>query len=183
MNTKSFYDRYVSLFVRVCECLGDGWRIDTRENEYYIHLINPNFRNYYAFVRGEKGRLIVRGGVKNAYGNFGFKDWCSVSPERKAAAIARDIQRKVLFNAADIVKESKVYAQQKEAKINNAKIVRDALARLVFVSAGYQSGELRIETEKKISGRVHERYYGYDLELSGLTADDLIKIAGFMSQL
>lgn len=183
MNNKSFYERYVSLFVRVCACLGEGWRIDTRVNEYYIHLINPNFRNYYAFIREEKGRLIIRGGVKNAYGSFGFKHACSVSPTRNSAAIAGDIKRKVLCEAAEIVAEAQAYQVQKEARKHSEEIVRDALGRLVRVSKGYQSGEWQIETEKKISGRVHERYRGYDLALSGLTADDLIKIAGYLSQL
>ena len=183
MNSKSFYDRYVSLFVRVCAVLGDGWRIDTRANEYYIHLINPNFRNYYAFIREEKGRLIIRGGVKNAYGSFGFKNACSVAPTRRPAAIAGDIKRKVLCEAAETVKEAQTYQTQKEAKKHNAEIVRDALGRLVRVSNGHQPSSWRIETEKKISGRVHEGYRGYHLELSGLTADDLIKIAGCLSQL
>ena len=182
MNAKSFYDRYVSLFVRVCAVLGEGWRVDTRVNEYFIHLINPNFRNYYIFIREDKGRLIIRGGVKNAYGSFGFKNSCSVSPTRRPEGIAGDIKRKVLCDAAEIVKEAQAYQAQKEAKKYTAEIVRDALGRLVRVSNGYQSG-WRIETEKQISGKVHERYRGYDLELSGLTADDLIKIAGCLSQL
>ncbi|MDA1379123.1 hypothetical protein PCI56_06380 [Plesiomonas shigelloides subsp. oncorhynchi] len=88
----------------------------------------------------------------------------------------------MLCDAAEIVKEAQAYQAQKEAKKHTAEIVRDALGRLVRVSNGYQSG-WRIETEKQISGKVHERYRGYDLELSGLTADDLIKIAGCLSQL
>ncbi|MGL4927738.1 MAG: hypothetical protein ACRC4K_13220, partial [Plesiomonas shigelloides] len=181
MQNKAFYERYASLFVRVCAVLGEGWRVDTRVNEYFIHLINPNFRNYYAFIREEKGRLIIRGGVKNVYGSFGFKNACSVAPTRSPAAIAGDIKRKVLCEAAETVKEAQTYQTQKETKKHNAEIVRDALGRLVRVSNGHQPSSWRIETEKKISGRVHEGYRGYHLELSGLTADDLIKIAGCLS--
>lgn len=186
MENITFHEKYFSHFVRVCAELGAGWRIDVRQAcEYRLRIINPDYRHFLLLAMMEKGRIVILGVLKdNKYGDFGVRLKCTVSPERSAAAIAGDIKRKILKDAPALIAKYEEMHKKYCAKQEQAEILRGALSRLVRISKGYNSGELaRIETDKKICGIVHEGYRGYGVELSGLSADDLIKIAGCLSNL
>ncbi|EDM7166968.1 hypothetical protein CV935_22690 [Salmonella enterica subsp. enterica serovar Litchfield] len=183
---RNFFLKYESIFNRVCVFLGEGWKIDRRiQDDYRIHLIHPDYRNYSISARLENNKIKLLGCVHLTRRGNQFSS-CSVSPLRDAIGIARDIKRKILCNAREQIsfyeadtKGERLLREEREYTIN-------LLSRLVDAKRyeGYYGGLCQIKTNHGITGKVDDtKGVIYRLELDDLNKDQLIKLIGFISTL
>ena len=182
----TFLVRYEAVFNRVCAFLGDGWRIDRRrEDSYRIYLVNPEYRNYSISARLEKDRIHLLGSVQRSRRSNSYAS-CTVSPMREAWGIAQDIKRKILLNARENIADHEADRAEEQRIQDERRILVNLLSRLVGVQqySGYYGGLCHISTVAGLSGKVDEIYgKAYRFEIDGLSKDQLIKLAGFLSTL
>lgn len=182
---KTFNERYTAVFERVCVFLGNGWRIDRRiEDGYRLTLINPDYRHYSITARLEKGRIILSGSV-NKYRHSNSYSRCTVSPTRGAAEIAGDIRRKVLQNARHQIAIFEADCAGEQQQREDRRNLMHMLGRLTDVYEYDRSTNVlcSITTSHGIKGDVTDRYGGYQLNLSQLSKDQLIKVVALISTL
>ncbi|TNV16115.1 hypothetical protein FH968_19950 [Buttiauxella sp. B2] len=183
-NTKTFKDRYAPLFIKVCNFLGGGWRVDMLEmnNEHQIKLTAPNLRRYAISARQEKGRIVLSGHLEYRYYPYGEAAQCTVSLDRSPAAIANDIRRKILPGSAEQIAAASDYHQEQQAKKQHTMILKNMMAQQVTLT-NHHNALTGFYNGRGIRGAVTEIGGGYGLMFDGLDTDQLIKIVGFISTL
>lgn len=183
----SFSTRYFDFFTRVCAFLGDGWRLDRRDLHYgyRILMINPAYQNYSISAKMEKNRIHLFGNVQK-YSGCGEYSSCSVSPSRQPWEIAEDIKRKILIDAKRQIALYEEERTKRQQQKDDREILIHALSRLVKAErySFYDGYRLcSVEASNGIYGSVREGNSGFALEVTKLSADQLIKVIGFISTL
>ncbi|WON75542.1 hypothetical protein [Serratia sp. UGAL515B_01] len=179
----NFKEQYTELFNVVCQFLGDGWRISQLDNDYghRIKLTSSLYKNYSIIARIEKGRINLFGSVDSKYFRGGYHS-CSVSSKREPWAIANDIRKKILFDAAEQIHLADVARKSQEEQNDEILILKGLLSRLVTLEHYY--GALCGFKHEKVSGAIEQRYNGnYTLKIDSLDKDTLIRVVGFLSTL
>ncbi|KFW97554.1 hypothetical protein [Pectobacterium carotovorum] len=182
----TFYESMMPVFKRVCAFLGNGWRVDQRRDDdsYRIHLFTPALPNYGITVRHEKDRLILTGSPLR-HQSYNDYSCCTVAPTRDPCGIARDIKKKILADAQKLCDKAAADLAGSYAMKEERKILLNLLTRLIE-TRDYDNyhGVLCEIRAHSIRGDVLEGYGDtYNLKLSGLSKDQLIKLAGFISTL
>jgi len=182
----TFRARYETIFSRVCAILGDNWRIDRRlQEQHRISLINPGYRNYSISARLEKDRIHLVGGVRNFHRSNTYSS-CTVSPRREAWAIAQDIKRKILVDAATQIATFEADRSGAARLEEDNRILVNLLKKMASVTEYHNIYDVlcRVRTAQGICGDVKlPLSNGYRLNLDGLSKDQLIKVIGFLSTL
>ncbi|HFP8670552.1 TPA: hypothetical protein ACHWC7_004048 [Providencia stuartii] len=180
MNEKpTFFDQYKPVFEVVCRLLGNNWRINLLNDcQYQIKLTSPELRGFIIIIRQEHGRLMLTGFVDSRlYRGTYFK--CTLAPDRKPAAIAQTIERKILKDA----REELAKAQDAEKSHQNAReqdnIIKGMLSRLVKLESRYNAFT-GFKAENGLEGSVTQRFDGYGLTVQGLSVDQLVKLTGIL---
>lgn len=183
--SNTFTERYAHFFEQVCPLLGTGWRIDYRQNDIYrMILMNPDYRNYTISVRYEKERFCLMGSVSKCRRNDTYSA-CTVSTMRNAASVAGDIRRKILTEARSIISIYEADRAGAEMQREDRKNLIHLLGRIMDVYE-YDRGTnvlCGITSAHGIRGDVTDRYGGYQLNLTDLSKDQLIKVVGLISNL
>ncbi len=185
-----FRTQYLDYFKRIAHHLGEGWRVVTlpTESVYSITLTNPELRHFMISAkRAENSRLHISSGV-NQDRHFYSKHWCTVSPDRSPAHVARDIKRKLLEHAFKENAEEVERRSKREGNSEATAILLAALGRLVEVDDDTRhSGTFCNFVHKgagikgKIEGKLE--WGNFDLRLSALPPEKLVKIMGFLTTL
>lgn len=182
----TFRERYQSVFIRVCAFLGEGWRIDKRnEDSHRIYLINPAYRNYTIVARLEKNRVYLLGSVKACKRSNTYSK-CTVSPEREPWAIAKEIEKRILIDAEKQIATYQADEAGEQQLKEERRILIHLLSQIAHTSpyTGYYGGLCSIETASGVSAEVKDIYgKEYKVTASHLTKDQLIKLIGFLSTL
>lgn len=176
-----FAECYFSIFNRICEDLGSKWRIDRDEplENNRLKIVNPELRGFCVFVNEEKGRFVISGNVSTCRG-FTRKSRCTVSKDRAVHFIASDIKRKIISSAEQFLSDEMALTASAKEKEEYKELIRSALSRVVNVKKSFNCfAKISIND---IDGTIYDGH-NYRLELSNISADNLIKIAGFLSTL
>lgn len=181
-----FKEKYNAYFEQVADFLGEGWKVEKRGYDHLVVLFNPSLWGYIVCVRlSREGRFEITDSFSSSLSSFNYtrQNKCTASTAREPSAIARDIKRKLLFNAEEKVATVKKCKQQSDLEIDTSKIIKGSLSQLVNVSDHYS----------KICGFDHNRINGvidgrakndsYYLDLRNLTQHELIKIVALISEL
>ncbi|MEN3263081.1 hypothetical protein AAH678_31045 [Sodalis endosymbiont of Spalangia cameroni] len=182
-DQKSFKENYSLLFERVCFFLGNKWRVDNLEVNYFnrIKLTHPDLRHYAIYVTMEKGRFYIVGSADYHYYRYGKSDVCTISPMRDPRRIAGDIKRKILCHADDHIAVVMDYHQKEKKKNEEKMIVLGMLKQLATVNE--YNGNTYLSIKNGIKGKIEEKFNGYSLEIEGLTLEKMIKAVGFLTTL
>lgn len=182
----TFNETFIPVFKRVCSALGDGWRFDQRRADelYRIFLFTPALPNYSIVVLQEKDRLILTGSPKRSR-SYNDYSRCTVALTREPRAIAQDIRKKILAYAPQQIDKAAADLAGRMEQKEDRQILLNLLSRLIETRDLQNRNGILCELKAQcIRGYVSERYQGsYNLELSGLGKDQLIKLAGFISML
>ncbi|HHQ6539545.1 TPA: hypothetical protein ACSTJY_004975 [Serratia fonticola] len=180
---KNFKEQYEGIFNIVCRFLGGGWRVNQLDtvNKHRIKLTSPDFRDYAVYVRLEKDRIHIGGGVNSKLYQGGYNS-CTVSPTKEPWLIANDIKRKIIFNAEEYIGYAKVARESNKDDQDEKELVKGLLSRLVEISSHW--GVLCGFKHGALCGTVEQRYSGsYMLKIDSLDKDKLVRIVGFLSTL
>lgn len=179
----NFKEQYEGIFNIVCRFLGEGWRVNQLdiENTHRMKLTSPNFKNFPVNIRFENGRIHISGCVDSRLYR-GSYNRCTVSPKREPWAIASEIKRKILFNAAEHIALAQVALQRKNEERDEKELIKGLISRLVTIDSHY--GALCGFKHGALCGTVEQRYSGsYALKIDSLDKDKLVRIVGFLSTL
>ncbi|HFT1535861.1 TPA: hypothetical protein ACH27Q_005363, partial [Raoultella ornithinolytica] len=102
--------------------------------------------------------------------------------KRNPVDIAADIERKILVNASQEVLQAIEYEKHQVEKKDEILILKGMLSQLVQLESWY--GALTgFKAENGLNGKVTEQGDSYDLQIRGLSIDQLVKITGYLKQL
>ncbi|PLY35360.1 hypothetical protein F164LOC_20700 [Pectobacterium carotovorum] len=182
----NFNERNNPLFTRVCGFLGNGWRIDHRraDESQRIFLFTPALSNYGITVRREKDRLILTGSPVRSQ-SYNHYSRCTVALTRDPRGIAQDIKKKILPDAQAWIDKAAADLAGRHVLKDERRILLNLLTRLID-TRDYDNyrGVLCEINAHGMSGNVLEGHRGaYNLNISGISKDQLIKLAGFISTL
>lgn len=179
----TFQELYLDNFKQVCLFLGGKWCVNSldKENSHQIKLTSPDFRNFAIRVRLDNGRICITGSVIHSRGSRkGLA--CTVSPDRPARQIARDIQRKILSAAPPLIAEALKWETEHQQDVELARYTKALIGKLAHVSSNYAG--LCCWKSGDIYGDVSHGYKDmYSMKIAQLSTENLIKVIGFISTL
>lgn len=182
----NFYADNLQYFMQICFYLGPDWRVNQNESSNYttITLINPNYRFVNIIAKSEKDGIIrLIGGSNRKVYEYGNSEKCNFSRSRSPLSVAGDIKRKILPHLIKLNADAKEYTERKMKTKESDLILKDLLSKVAKVRFGGYNQLCEIYGAG-FRGNVSKRYGNhFDLSLSGLTMDQLIKVAAFVGQL
>lgn len=184
MKDQTFKSKYLPMFAKVCSFLGDGWRIDTLDQDYdhRIKLTAPNYKKYSICARLEKGRIIITGSVDYQYYPYAISSRCTVNICRNPRAVADDIRKKILPGALDMISEAMNHHRNERQEADHRQIVLSMLRHQVTLTNHYHA-LTGFNNGKGVMGVIKEVAHQYQISIDNLSTDQLIKLMGFVSTL
>lgn len=181
----SFYTDHLSYFQQVCFYLGPAWRVNQNaaEHSHSITLINSEFRFFEVVAWQDKDKIrLAAGAVRSVY-PYGERAVCHFSALRQPRSVAGDINKKLISAMAEINTKAVVHIQEKQQVKEQDQILLHLLSRVAQVSDGWHQTFCSIDSPS-CHGSVSKRYnQTFDLSLSKLSKDSLIKVVAFIGQL
>lgn len=184
MKNQTFKSKFLPMFAKVCSCLGDGWRIDTLDQDYdhRIKLTASNYKKYSICARLEKGRIIITGSIDYHYYPYANSSSCTVAIDRNPRAVANDIKRKILPGALDMISAAVNHHYNERQEADHRQIVLSMLRHQVTLTNHYQA-LTGFNNDNGVMGVIKEVAHEYQVNIDRLSTDQLIKLMGFVSTL
>jgi len=185
----NFRDEYLDTFKLVCWHLGAGWKVIQLpgEKKHIIRLKNPDLKKFTIEVFPSEGRLFIVAKVdENSHYN-GQYCRCTVIPSRPAKQIAGDIRRKLIGDAAARIAEYEAGQNVDAIKKSREALIETALSRLLELDKdrSWSRHYTYKQAESGLKGHIEFVSYNdtFEIGVRGLSADNLLRIVGFMSTL
>ena len=177
-------DNYKEIAQAIAQYMGEGWRVEAGNAEWYFILKNRNryeigfFFNYYGASTSQRIRITGRGGVRS--------DNITVSYKRSPQALAKDIINR--FMPSFVKAFDKRQAQEKTNKKDAAykQYIAQAIIKVNPASTitRQETGELQISVKNVNYSYERFQLYGSRVLISNLslTPTQAIKLAYIMGQ-
>lgn len=184
MNLLNSHEEF---FNDVCKNLGSKWRLDLKNSDRFrVSIFNPEIKHYSVNFRVEDKRFIITDNIKPPLKSFKSPNRCTAAMTRKPKSLARDLERKIIFDSSIKLKEANDYLKGLRLEKENKDIIKGVINNLVSVSGHYSKiCSFNHRKNRKISGTVdgYVKQDSYKLELTNLNQDQLIRIIAAVSGL
>lgn len=185
----TFREEYLETLKLVCWHLGNGWKVIQlpAEQANMIRLMNPALKKFIIEIFKSEGRLMIIGKAHDDPSYKGQYCRCTVMPTRAPKQIAGDIRRKLLKDAPARIADKEAYANESATKKSRVELIESALSRLMEIDKerSWSRNYHFIQKESGLRGHVEFVSYNdtFEIGIRNLSADNLLKLAGFMSTL
>jgi len=177
----TFKETHLKKIETICAIIGKGWKVNyVKSLDHQIVVFNPDYKKVSMFFQSKDSRFNIACHVENKYTSSDVVR-ITVAQNRTAAAIAGDIERRILAEIGDLITKRKEETEEYESKLAKQKLVKD-----LFLSFGepftYQGVcEIRMTNGIRATYRPCTRVN--DVKVCNLSDDNLIKLAAFLKGL
>lgn len=177
----TFKETHLKKIDAICSIIGKGWKINHVESmDHQIVVFNPDYKKVSVFFQSKDSRFVISCHVENKYRTSDVVR-ITVAPTRTAAAIAGDIERRIIAEIGDLIAKRKEETEEYENKLAKQKLVKN-----LFLSFGepftYQ-GVCEIRMTNGIRATYRPCTLMNDVKVCNLSDDNLIKLAAFLKGL